>query len=118
VDALAVSVDTAHEADFVRQPKVDIELLIAIRRLTYGCRQVLDDGSGVPTDLVHRAIQLPGGGVSKVNIATDLELGLLAALGRKERTTEARLNQLSAGELERGADAVQAGLRKNGLRPG
>jgi ketose-bisphosphate aldolase len=107
VDALAVSVGTAHGVYLVRQPKVDIERLSAIRALTE-VALVLHGGSGVPAEMVHQAIHLPGGGVSKVNIATDLELGLLAALGRKERTTEAGLNQLSAAELELGADAVQA----------
>lgn len=107
VDALAVSVGTAHGVYLVRQPKVDIERLSQIRALT-DVALVLHGGSGTPAEMVRNAIQLPGGGVSKVNIATDLELGLLAALGRKERTTESGLNQLSAMELELGAQAVQA----------
>jgi ketose-bisphosphate aldolase len=107
VDALAVSVGTAHGVYLVRQPRVDIERLKEIRSLT-DVALVLHGGSGVPAEMVHNAIQLPGGGVSKVNIATDLELGLLAALGRNERTTDKGLNQLSAKDLELGADAVQA----------
>ena len=107
VDALAVSVGTAHGVYLVRQPKVDIERLSAIRGLTQ-VALVLHGGSGVPAEMVHQAIQLPGGGVSKVNIATDLELGLLAELGKMERTTDAGLNQLSAVELKNGAKAVQA----------
>ena len=107
MDALAVSVGTAHGVYLVRQPRVDIERLKQIRLLT-DVALVLHGGSGVPAEMVHSAIQLPGGGVSKVNIATDLELGMLAALDRKERTTEAGLNQLSAAELEKGASAVQA----------
>lgn len=98
---------TAHGVYLVRQPRVDIERLKQIRLLT-DVALVLHGGSGVPAEMVHSAIQLPGGGVSKVNIATDLELGMLAALDRKERTTEAGLNQLSAAELEKGASAVQA----------
>lgn len=107
VDALAVSVGTAHGVYLVRQPKVDIERLREIRALT-DVALVLHGGSGVPAEMVHNAIQLSGGGVSKVNIATDLELGLLAALGRKERTTDRGVNKLSAAELALGADAVQA----------
>ena len=107
VDALAVSVGTAHGVYLVRQPKVDIERLREIRALT-DVALVLHGGSGVPAEMVHNAIQLSGGGVSKVNIATDLELGLLAALGRKERTTDRGVNQLSTAELALGADAVQA----------
>lgn len=107
VDALAVSVGTAHGVYLVRQPKVDMERLKEIRSLT-DVALVLHGGSGVPAEMVQKAIQLPGGGVSKVNIATDLELGMLAALHREERTTEEGLNQLSAAELETGANAVQA----------
>jgi ketose-bisphosphate aldolase len=107
VDALAVSVGTAHGVYLVRQPKVDIERLSEIRALS-DVALVLHGGSGVPAEMVHNAIQLSGGGVSKVNIATDLELGMLAALGRKERTTDKGVNQLSAAELALALDAVQA----------
>ena len=106
VDALAISVGTAHGVYLVRQPKVDIGRLNAIRALT-DVALVLHGGSGTPAEMVHNAIQLSGGGVSKVNIATDLELGMLAALGRKERTTEAGLNLLPAADIEIGAKAVQ-----------
>jgi len=80
VDALAVSVGTAHGVYTVRQPKVDLPRLRAIRMLT-PVHLVLHGGSGVPAEMMQAAIQLEGGGVSKVNIATDLELAALAALG-------------------------------------
>ena len=107
VDALAVSVGTAHGVYLVRQPKVDLERLSEIRALT-DVALVLHGGSGVPAEMVQSAIRLPGGGVSKVNIATDLELGMLTALGRKERMTESGVNNLSAAALDLGAEAVQA----------
>ncbi len=57
--------------------------------------------------MIRKAIQLPEGGVSKVNIATDLELALLKELGLKERLTEASLRAYSPDALERGLQAVQ-----------
>jgi len=106
IDALAVSVGTAHGVYQVRQPKIDLERLKAIRSLTPALL-VLHGGSGTPTEMIQSAIRLEGGGVSKVNIATDLELALLGSLGLKERTTDAALRLLSASDLDLGAQAVQ-----------
>ncbi len=86
VDALAVSCGTAHGVYMVKQPKIDYGRLSAIRSLT-PVHLVLHGGSGVPAEMMAKAITLPGGGVSKVNIATDLELAFLGALGREERMT-------------------------------
>ena len=106
VDALAVSVGTAHGQYLVKQPKIDLPRLKAIRALT-PVHMVLHGGSGTPAGMIHDAICLPGGGISKVNIATDLELALLAELGRKERLTDAGLRALPAADIERGQQAVQ-----------
>jgi len=106
VDALAVSVGTAHGVYMVRQPKVDYERLRAIRALT-PVHLVLHGGSGVPAEMMGQAIRLPGGGVSKVNIATDLELALLAALGREERMTNAECQALAPDLLAQGRVAVE-----------
>ncbi|MFO7168860.1 MAG: class II fructose-bisphosphate aldolase [Chloroflexota bacterium] len=105
VDALAVSVGTAHGVYMVRQPKIDYERLRAIRART-PVHLVLHGGSGVPAEMMAAAIRLPGGGVSKVNIATDLELALLAALGRETRLTEEECRALPPDELERARAAV------------
>lgn len=107
VDALAVSVGTAHGVYMVRQPKVDLERLKAIRART-PVHLVLHGGSGVPESMIQAAVHLPGGGVSKVNIATDLELALLEELGLEERIPDTKLVRLSQDELERGARAVRA----------
>ncbi|TVY08394.1 class II fructose-bisphosphate aldolase [Paenibacillus cremeus] len=107
VDALAVSCGTAHGIYMVREPKIDYERLMAIRALT-PVHLVLHGGSGVPAEMMSKAIMLPGGGVSKVNIATDLELALLEALGREERMTNSECRGLSAEQLEVGRAAVQA----------
>ncbi|WP_274652271.1 class II fructose-bisphosphate aldolase [Paenibacillus humicola] len=106
IDALAVSCGTAHGVYNVKQPKIDYDRLSAISALT-PVHLVLHGGSGVPADMMRQAYRLPGGGVSKVNIATDLELALLAALGREERMTNAECRALSAEQLASGREAVK-----------
>jgi len=106
VDALAVSVGTAHGVYTVRQPKIDLPRLRAIRVLT-PVHLVLHGGSGVPAEMMQAAIQLEGGGVSKVNIATDLELAALGALGRDHYLTDSEMNALSPEEITRARAAVQ-----------
>ncbi|MBM7565083.1 class II fructose-bisphosphate aldolase [Paenibacillus sacheonensis] len=107
VDALAVSCGTAHGVYMVKLPSIDYKRLQAIRALT-PVHLVLHGGSGVPAEMMKQAILLPGGGVSKVNIATDLELAFLAALGREERMTNEACKRLSPEDLEKGRAAVEA----------
>ena len=107
VDALAVSVGTAHGVYTVRQPKVDYERLEKINKLT-DTPLVLHGGSGVPSKMVVSAVQIPTGGVSKVNIATDLELAMLAVVGREGHMTEEELNSCSDELIEKSRNAVQA----------
>ena len=106
VDALAVSCGTAHGVYMVREPKVDYGRLTAIRELT-PVHLVLHGGSGVPSEMMQKAFQLPNGGVSKVNIATDLELAFLGAINREERMTNAECKLLPAEELLEGQNAVE-----------
>lgn len=106
VDALAVSVGTAHGVYMVRQPRVDYERVKQIRQLTDVCL-VLHGGSGVPPEMIKKAIKCPGGGISKVNIATDLELAFLKAIGRSERLTNQECQQLSPALLQTGLSAVE-----------
>lgn len=106
VDALAVSVGTAHGVYKVRQPRIDFERLEAIRRLT-PVYLVLHGGSGVPASMLRQAILCPGGGISKVNIATDLEVAFLAAIGREEYLTNQACMELDAKLLEVGQAAVE-----------
>src|SRR5215216_3698700 len=110
VDALAVSVGTAHGVYTVRQPKIDLPRLRAIHALT-PVHLVLHGGSGVPAEMMQAAIQLEGGGVSKVNIATDLELAALAALGRDSYLTDAQMNGLSLEETALARAAVEQTVR-------
>jgi fructose-bisphosphate aldolase class II len=106
VDALAVSIGTAHGVYTVRRPKIDYERLRAIRART-DAHLVLHGGSGVPAEMMAQSFRLQGGGISKVNIATDLELAFLEAIGRKERMTNAECKALSTEEIELGRAAVE-----------
>ncbi len=106
VDALAVSIGTAHGAYLVKQPKIDLERLKAIRQHTQ-VHLVLHGGSGTPAGMIKAAIQIPDGGVSKINIATDLEVALYAELKCDSRLTETELNSFDQVEVDRGAQAVQ-----------
>jgi ketose-bisphosphate aldolase len=106
VDALAVSVGTAHGVYTVRQPRIDLPRLRAIRART-SVHLVLHGGSGVPAEMMQAAIQLEGGGVSKINIATDLELAALAALGRDRYLTDAQMNALPEDQKVLARSAVE-----------
>jgi ketose-bisphosphate aldolase len=107
VDALAVSVGTAHGVYTVHKPRIDVERLKAIRACT-PVPLVLHGGSDTPKDLIAKAIKIPGGGVSKINIATDLELGFLKALGRKDRLTNTELKTIPIPDLQQALSAVEA----------
>jgi ketose-bisphosphate aldolase len=106
VDALAVSVGTAHGPYTTKQPRIDLPRLAAIRERTQ-VHLVLHGGSGVPPHMIQQAVRMAGGGVSKVNIATDLEEAMLRSLGRTERLTDAQCRALPREQLERAQAAVQ-----------
>ncbi len=106
VDALAVSVGTAHGVYTVKQPTVDLDIIKKIKSLT-DVYLVLHGGSGVPAEMVIGSYSLEGGGISKVNIATDLELAFLQAIGRKERMDNAACLSLEGSVLEIGREAVR-----------
>ncbi|WP_291956484.1 class II fructose-bisphosphate aldolase [Mahella sp.] len=105
-DALAVSVGTAHGPYEGKQPNIDYQRLQAIRAAVK-VPLVLHGASGVPADMIMRAIHLDGGGVSKVNIATDLEAALLKSLGYDTSLTDARLSALDNEMLNKAAEAVE-----------
>ncbi len=106
VDCLAVSVGTAHGVYTVRKPNIDFNRLEEINKLT-PTPLVLHGGSGVPSEMVVKAAALPTGGVSKVNIATDLELEMLAVVGRSGHMTEEELNTYSDDIIEKAREAVR-----------
>lgn len=106
VDALAISVGTAHGVYRVRQPKIDYDRVKTVKS-QIKAYIVLHGGSGVPADMIHKAIQLPGGGISKVNIATDLEVAMLDALGRNQYMLNSELKALDDEQLMLAQRAVQ-----------
>lgn len=106
VDALAVAVGTAHGHYTTRQPRVDLPRLRAIRERS-AVHLVLHGGSGVPPEMIQAAVRLAGGGISKVNIATDLEHAMLTALGRAERMTDQACTALPEREMRLAQDAVE-----------
>lgn len=106
VDCLAVSVGTAHGIYTVRKPLIDYERLEKINGLT-DIPLVLHGGSGVPSDMVVKAAQMPSGGVSKVNIATDLEQEMLKIVGEKTHLKEAQLNSYPDELIEASRKAVK-----------
>lgn len=106
-DSLAISVGTAHGVYPVKNPQIDFERLAAIASLV-SLPLVLHGGSGLPAETVHQAIRMDGrGGISKLNLATDLELAFQAATGQP-RLPDAQLRTLDAGLLRRAGLAVQA----------
>lgn len=105
VDLLAVSVGTVHGAYLARKPHIELKRIAEIRERVQ-LPLVLHGASGVPADLVNAAITLPGGGVSKINIATDLEQAFLKALGRGESTTNQGVEDIGQEELKQAHQAV------------
>lgn len=85
VDTLAVSIGTAHGVYPVKNPKIDLNRLKDIRKKV-DIPLVLHGGSGLPAETVKEAIKVSGGGVSKINIATDLELAFLNSLNCERKT--------------------------------
>lgn len=85
VDTLAVSIGTAHGVYPVKNPKIDLDRLKDIRK-EVDIPLVLHGGSGLPAETVKEAIKVSGGGVSKINIATDLELAFLKSLNCERKS--------------------------------
>lgn len=106
VDALAISVGTAHGAYIAKKPRVDTGRIREIRAYT-DIPLVLHGASGVPAEMIHRATELDCGGVSKVNIATDLETAFLKSLGLDHPLTNETVGDCAPDALERAWNAVQ-----------
>lgn len=72
VDALAVSIGTAH-GQYTFTPKLNIKRLDSIRAKLNGLPIVLHGGSGTPFDQVEESIRH---GIRKVNICTDIQIAM------------------------------------------
>lgn len=105
VDTLAVSIGTAHGVYPVKTPGIDIPRLIQIREKV-AIPLVLHGGSGLPAATIQEAIKIPGGGVSKINIATDLEQAFLKSLGC-ERMLNQEVWKLDEKRLKLAGEEVQ-----------
>lgn len=115
VDALAVSVGTAHGVYTVKQPSIQLDIIKAIRSLT-PVYLVLHGGSGVPSGMVEGSYTMEKGGISKVNIATDLELAFLESVGRKERGNNQWSMTLPPDKLVLGREAVKKVVEEKIIR--
>ncbi len=88
VDALAVSIGTAHGV-YATAPQLDIKRLKEINRVSQ-VPLVLHGGSGTPLDQVQAAIR---NGIAKVNLYSDIRAALLRGL-REAVAGETRLDPL------------------------
>lgn len=75
VDALAISIGTAH-GRYKGEPRLDFERLKKIREIT-PCPIVLHGSSGVPDESIRKAIGL---GVQKINIDTNIREAFVGAI--------------------------------------
>lgn len=75
VDALAISIGTAHGA-YVSAPVLDIARLREINAISKACL-VLHGGSGTPEDQIRDAV---ANGITKINVFTDLLVALFTEL--------------------------------------
>lgn len=107
IDALAVSVGTSHGPYTTTAPTIVYSIIEEINALT-DLPLVLHGGSGVPSAMMIRAIQLPTGGISKVNIATDVEQAMLKSLGKSSHMTEDELNAVDEATFAKASEAVKA----------
>jgi ketose-bisphosphate aldolase len=81
VDALAVSIGTAHGV-YVAKPNLDIERLRAIEAVSK-VPLVMHGGSGTPEDQVRNAIRH---GITKLNVYADSRVAMLRGLRRSAET--------------------------------
>ncbi len=106
-DSLAVSIGTAHGVYPVLNPRIDFDRLERIARRVR-IPLVLHGGSGLPVETVNRAIRMGGaGGISKLNIATDLELAFQKVMG-VGRVPDREVRELDPVLLEKAGREVQA----------
>lgn len=99
-DALAVGIGNAHGI-YKGTPNLDFERLAACRRLG-APPLVLHGGSGIPAEMIQKAILL---GIRKINVATEVRLafmeGLEAAVGSRDIYAMYRAAKSSVMDLAR-----------------
>jgi fructose-bisphosphate aldolase class II len=76
VDFLAAGIGNIHGSYPDNWTGLDFGVLTEVARLTGGLPLVLHGGTGIPTEMVQRAISL---GVAKINVNTECQLAFAAA---------------------------------------
>lgn len=110
IDALAVSVGTAHGVYITKNPTISYERLTEIGKLLQDTAIVLHGGSGIPADMIQKAVNLEYGSVSKINIATDLEIAFMKGIGSEDKgrlEDNAEAKRLPKDVLAKGLEAVE-----------
>ncbi|MGE4282781.1 MAG: ketose-bisphosphate aldolase [Clostridia bacterium] len=106
IDALAISIGSAHGIFSGKKPKLDIDRLIRVREFTK-IPLVLHGGTGISKKCIRQAITIEGGGISKLNIATELEKAFLAAVGKDKRLSANEIKALDIETVKKARGAVE-----------
>ncbi len=77
VDFLAAGIGNIHGKYPANWPGLNFEVLDSIQQLTGDLPLVLHGGTGIPADMIQKAISL---GVSKINVNTECQLSFAAAI--------------------------------------
>ena len=107
IDFLAAGIGNIHGKYPANWQGLSFETLDAIQQLTGDMPLVLHGGTGIPTDMIKKAISL---GVAKINVNTECQLSFAAAT---RKYIEAGKDQEGKGYdprklLKPGADAIKA----------
>ena len=106
VDALAVAIGNAHGM-YKTEPKLDFDLLRAIRGLDAGVPPlVLHGGSGLSDHAIRAAVSY---GIRKINVATEIRLAYLRGL--REASSSDNIYDSIAGAGSRVKELAQAKIR-------
>ncbi|MDP6524315.1 MAG: class II fructose-bisphosphate aldolase [Kiritimatiellia bacterium] len=106
VDALAVSIGTAHGI-YASKPDLDIETLKAIDAVSQ-VPLVLHGGSDTPADQVQEAVR---NGITKFNVYTDTRLAINSAIPETLKITEKRPDELSNIVFQPIHDSISKNVR-------
>lgn len=106
-DFLAVSVGSSHGTYALKHPAVDVARIVEIRKMA-PVPLVMHGGSSLSAAMARSAVAVPGGGISKLNLATELETTLLEVLGVDERMTPEQVRAISPADEERALPALKA----------
>lgn len=107
IDFLAVSVGTAHGLYSGHTPRIELPIIRAINECI-SIPLVLHGGSGVSDAIIAEAVSLEEGGISKVNIASELEHMMRTSLKAAQRLSEPEINEIDERQFALAGSAVAA----------